>query len=109
VHVMMAGQQMLEVRAHCWRSPTTKPIDYVRAEANLQGHVRVFATIDIGQRVVTRRLARFLSDHPRVTAELGYTNRPGQSRARGAGARVDASAPRRAAPRRQGTGAVLAE
>ena len=41
-----------------------------------RGHLRLFATIDFGQSTVTRLISRFLKDHPGVTAELGYTNRP---------------------------------
>lgn len=42
----------------------------------LSGHLRVFATIDWGQWVVTRVLSEFLQAHPKVTAELALTNRP---------------------------------
>lgn len=42
----------------------------------LRGHVRLFATMDFGQTVVTRLIAQFLQTHTDVTAELGYTNRP---------------------------------
>ena len=42
----------------------------------LHGHLRLFATIDFGQSVVTRLITRFLHANPGVTAELGYTNRP---------------------------------
>jgi len=40
------------------------------------GHLRLFATIDCGQSVVTRLVSRFLQLHSRVTAELALTNRP---------------------------------
>jgi DNA-binding transcriptional LysR family regulator len=42
----------------------------------LTGHLRIFATIDCGQFTVTRLISRFLQEHPSVTAELGFTNRP---------------------------------
>ena len=45
-------------------------------QAALRGHLRLFATIDFGQSVVTRLIANFLQANPGVTAELGYTNRP---------------------------------
>jgi DNA-binding transcriptional LysR family regulator len=45
-------------------------------QAALRGHLRLFATIDFGQSVVTRLIANFLQTNPGVTAELGYTNRP---------------------------------
>jgi DNA-binding transcriptional LysR family regulator len=42
----------------------------------LSGQLRVFATVDLGQSVVTRLVSRFLLDHPKVTATLALTNRP---------------------------------
>ena len=47
-------------------------------QVTLRGHLRLFATIDLGQTAVTRLIARFLQANPGVTAELGYTNRPVQ-------------------------------
>jgi DNA-binding transcriptional LysR family regulator len=44
----------------------------------LRGHLRVFATVDLGQSGLSRLVARFLLEHPGVTAELGYSNRPVQ-------------------------------
>jgi DNA-binding transcriptional LysR family regulator len=46
--------------------------------AELRGHLRVCATIDLGQTTVTQVLARFLQQNPGLTAELGYSNRPVQ-------------------------------
>jgi len=46
--------------------------------AALRGHLRVCATIDLGQTAVTRVVARFLQQNPGLTAELGYSNRPVQ-------------------------------
>lgn len=45
-------------------------------QATLRGHLRLFATIDSGQFTVSRLIGRFLREHPEVTAELGYSNRP---------------------------------
>ncbi|MDP0499332.1 MAG: LysR family transcriptional regulator [Verrucomicrobiota bacterium JB022] len=42
----------------------------------LQGHLRICSTIEFGQTAVPRLLAAFLQDHPRLTAELDYSNRP---------------------------------
>lgn len=42
----------------------------------LSGHLRLFATIDCGQFVVTRLVSSFLQQHPKVTASLGISNRP---------------------------------
>src|ERR1700747_2791674 len=45
-------------------------------QSTLSGHLRIFATIDSGQSIGTRLLAKFLQLNPRVTAELAFTNRP---------------------------------
>ena len=42
----------------------------------LSGHLRLFATMDLGQFPVTRMVSRFLQAHPKVTATLALTNRP---------------------------------
>ena len=45
-------------------------------QTTLSGHLRVFATIDLGQSIVTRLVSEFLMKHPQVTASLSLTNRP---------------------------------
>lgn len=45
-------------------------------QTSLSGHLRLFATIDSGQSIVTRLVTSFLQINPQVTAELGFTNRP---------------------------------
>lgn len=42
----------------------------------LSGHLRLFATIDLGQSIATRIISRFLQLHPGITVELALTNRP---------------------------------
>ncbi len=42
----------------------------------LSGHLRLFATIDLGQSMVTRLVSSFLQVNPKVTAELGLSSRP---------------------------------
>lgn len=42
----------------------------------LSGHLRLFATVDLGQWIVTRILTRFLRENPKVTASLALANRP---------------------------------
>ena len=49
----------------------------LRADSTtLSGHLRVFATLDCGQFVVTQLVSQFLKDHPRLTMSLALTNRP---------------------------------
>lgn len=42
----------------------------------LSGHLRLFATVDLGQWVVTRIVSQFLQENPKVTATLALANRP---------------------------------
>ena len=42
----------------------------------IQGHIRLFATIDFGQSVVSRLVASFIQANPAVTVDLAYSNRP---------------------------------
>jgi len=42
----------------------------------LIGHLRLFATMDLGQSIVTRLVSSFLQTNSKVTAELSLTNRP---------------------------------
>ncbi len=45
-------------------------------QAAVAGPLRLFATIDFGQSVVSRLIASFLQTHPAVTVALAYSNRP---------------------------------
>jgi DNA-binding transcriptional LysR family regulator len=42
----------------------------------LSGHLRLFATVDLGQSIVTRMVSQFLQSNPKVTATLALNNRP---------------------------------
>ncbi len=45
-------------------------------QSQLKGHIRLFATIDFGQFVVSRMLGSFLEMHPDISIALSYSNRP---------------------------------
>jgi DNA-binding transcriptional LysR family regulator len=45
-------------------------------QTTLSGHLRLFATTDLGQWIVTRLVSNFLQLNPKVTAELGLSSRP---------------------------------
>jgi DNA-binding transcriptional LysR family regulator len=45
-------------------------------QTTLSGHLRLSATINLGQSIVTRLVSSFLRINPKVTAELALTNRP---------------------------------
>jgi DNA-binding transcriptional LysR family regulator len=78
LHATEAGQRLIG-SARVLLELADEASDRLReGQAAIVGHLRLFATIDLGQTAVTRLLARFLRDHPKVTAELGYTNRPVQ-------------------------------
>lgn len=42
----------------------------------LQGNIKIFATIDFGQSVVSRLITSFIQANPAVTIDLAYSNRP---------------------------------
>jgi DNA-binding transcriptional LysR family regulator len=42
----------------------------------LTGHLRLFATVDLGQWIITKLISQFLRENPKVTANLALTNRP---------------------------------
>lgn len=45
-------------------------------QETLQGDIHLFSTIDFGQSVVSRLIARFIQVNPAVTFNLAYSNRP---------------------------------
>lgn len=45
-------------------------------QAQLNGPISLFATIDFGQSVVSRMIASFIAANPRITVDLSYSNRP---------------------------------
>lgn len=45
-------------------------------QTTLSGHLRLFATMDLGQSIVTRLVSSFLQTNSKVTAELSLSNRP---------------------------------
>jgi DNA-binding transcriptional LysR family regulator len=78
LHLTDAGQKLLE-SARSLLELAEEATERLRVgQTTLQGHLRLFATIDLGQSLVSRLIARFLTEHAQVTAELGYTNRPVQ-------------------------------
>lgn len=45
-------------------------------QSRLAGNIRLFATIDFGQSVVSRLITSFIQANPGITIELAYSNRP---------------------------------
>src|SRR5258706_12973048 len=68
-----AGHRLIE-DARAMIALADEATDRLRDDrAELHGHLRLFATVDLGQSAITRTLARFLLAHPGVKAELGYS------------------------------------
>jgi len=68
-HLLMDARSML---AHAEEAD----LRLREGQTTLSGHLRLFATIDLGQSIVTRLVSRFLQANPKVTAELGLSSRP---------------------------------
>lgn len=78
LHLTETGRYILD-RGRTLLDLAEAATDDLRREKDaIQGHVRVFTSIDSGQTFVARLLALFLQTHPAVTVELSYTNRPVQ-------------------------------
>ncbi len=74
--VTEAGQRLLAdataMLAHAEEADRRLRADHT----TLSGHLRLFATVDLGQWVVTPLVSQFLQANPRVTATLAMNNRP---------------------------------
>jgi DNA-binding transcriptional LysR family regulator len=71
-----AGQRLL-TDAHVMLTHAEEADQRLReGQSTLSGHLHLFATIDLGQSIVTRLVSRFLQANPNVTAELGLSSRP---------------------------------
>jgi len=74
--VTEAGQRLLAdataMLAHAEEADRRLRADHT----TLSGHLRLFATVDLGQWVVTPLVSQFLQANPRVTAMLAMNNRP---------------------------------
>jgi len=74
--VTEAGQRLL-VDARSMLAHAEEADRRLREDTTLlRGHLRLFATVDCGQSVVTRLVSKFLQDNPKVTATLALNNRP---------------------------------
>ena len=76
IRLSSAGHQFLEEA----KSLLAMAKDAERRRLNdhdiIQGHIRLFATIDFGQSVVSRLVTSFIQTNPAVTVDLAYSNRP---------------------------------
>ena len=71
-----AGHRLLEDASAILELAEAATLRLREDQAVLKGHLRLFATVDFGQFTVTRLISHFLKEHPAVTAELSYSNRP---------------------------------
>jgi len=74
--VTETGQRLLAdataMLAHAEEADRRLREDYT----TLSGHLRLFATVDLGQWVITPLVSQFLQANPKVTATLALNNRP---------------------------------
>jgi DNA-binding transcriptional LysR family regulator len=76
MNVTEAGQQLL-LDARALIAQAEAADRRLREDrSTLSGNLRLFATVDMGQFIVTPIVSRFLQANPRVTASLALTNRP---------------------------------
>lgn len=76
MHLTPAGHQLLEDSRSLLSLADDATQRLHRDQSGLRGAMRLFATIDFGQTVVSRLVASFLQANPHVTIELAYSNRP---------------------------------
>jgi len=67
--VLADARAMLDMAEECERRLRVD-------QTALMGHIRFFSTLDFGQSVVSRLLARFMLQNPAITVDLVYSNRP---------------------------------
>jgi DNA-binding transcriptional LysR family regulator len=76
MNLTQTGQRLLE-DARTMLAHAEAADQRLREDQNmLSGHLRLFATMDLGQSMVTRLVSSFLQTNSKVTAELSLTNRP---------------------------------
>jgi DNA-binding transcriptional LysR family regulator len=76
MHLSSSGCQFLEDARSLLTMAEEAEQRRLNDRAILSGHIRLFATIDFGQSVVSRLVTGFLQANPAVTIELAYSNRP---------------------------------
>src|SRR5688572_5249640 len=76
MNVTEAGQRLLDDAKSILAQAEEADRRLREGHTTLSGHLRLFATVDLGQSIVTRLVSQFLLDHPKVTATLALTNRP---------------------------------
>lgn len=76
MHLSSTGYQFLEEARSLLAMAEEAEQRLLNDQATLRGHIRLFATIDFGQSIVSRLVTSFLRDNPAVTIDLSYSNRP---------------------------------
>ena len=70
MNVTEAGQRLLDDAKSILAQAEEADRRLREGHTTLSGHLRLFATVDLGQSIVTRLVSQFLLDHPKVTATL---------------------------------------
>ncbi|HEY0944704.1 MAG TPA: LysR substrate-binding domain-containing protein [Opitutaceae bacterium] len=74
--VTEAGRRLLEDAKSILAQADEADRRLREGHTTLSGQLRLFATVDLGQFIVTRLVSQFLHEHPKITAALALTNRP---------------------------------
>src|SRR6202048_3395297 len=76
MNLTQTGQRLLEDARTMLAHAEAADQRLCEDQTMLSGHLRLFATMDLGQSIVTRLVSSFLQTNSKVTAELSLTNRP---------------------------------
>ena len=76
IRLSSAGHQFLEEAKSLLAMAEEAELRRLNGFMVIQGHIRLFSTIDFGQSVVSRLVASFIQANPTVTMDLAYSNRP---------------------------------
>ena len=76
IRLSSAGHQFLEEAKSLLAMAEEAELRRLNDHETIQGHIRLFSTIDFGQSVVSRLVASFIQANPTVTMDLAYSNRP---------------------------------
>lgn len=76
MNVTETGQRLLDDAKALLAQAEEADRRLIESHTTLTGHLRLFATFDLGQWVVTRLVSQFLQENPKMTATLALNNRP---------------------------------
>ena len=75
MQLSLAGQQFLEDARSVLALAEEAQNRLHQNQTTIEGHIRLFSTIDFGQSVVSRLISSFIQANPAITVDLAYSNR----------------------------------